>query len=119
MANRGCPSESDQKCHPEAKQQWAKPSDHGTANEDERQGQNQRSIRNDEVVQAPWRAQDVVRAAGVWNGSLRDGIMNQCNPKRKKHDCNRSAHHHRDGYRATHEGWHRYSLAVLAVEDYE
>ena len=119
MAYGSCPAEPEQKCYPEAQKQGTETNQLGTANDDERKSEYQRSVRNDEIVQAPFRTQYVICPAGMGNRSLRNWVMNQCDPKWKKHDCDRGAHHQCDRDGANYKRQYRGSLSFLTVQDHQ
>src|SRR5271170_4024993 len=113
MAGGGRAPQSNEKCHPETDQQGAKSNHRRTSQHDERQNENQSSVRNDEVVETPQRAQYVVGTALVWDRSLLDRVMDQGDPKWEQHHGNRDAHYHRDEDGAAEKGWGRGWLAVI------
>src|ERR1700722_8637533 len=111
--------ETHQKGEPETDQQGAESNHRRTSHHDERQNENQSSVRNDEVVETPQRAQYVVCAAGVGDRSLLDRVINQGNPKWEQHHGNRDSHDQRDDDGAAEEGWGRGWLAVITLQKHE
>ena len=87
MTQRRGPTQAEDECHPEAKQQRAEPGFARTADEDERDGKNQGAVGKDEVIEAPLGTENEIRAAGMGNRSLVDRMMKKLEPERKQYDA--------------------------------